>query len=229
MRFILITATLCLTSSLFAQNILFVGNSLTYSNDLPSLVETIGKVYSKRLSTECICFPNYGLEDHWNDGAIQEKIKAKKFDYVIFQQGPSSQAYGRSSLFEFGSKISVLTKANGAQPAYLTVWPSVQHYHTFEGVIKNHKDAAEANDAMLIPAGKMWVEYRKMDYQSDLYTTDLFHPSPTGSFLAALTIIKTVFPEIALTNLKHNKFRTWVSSKKDFERILFLVNQGFTD
>lgn len=229
MRSILITALLCLTSSLLAQNILFVGNSLTYSNDLPDIVETIGKFYGKNVSTECICFPNYGLEDHWNDGFIQEKIKTKKFDYVLFQQGPSSQTYGRSSLFEYGGKISSLTKSIGGQPAYFMVWPSVQYYHTFDGVIKNHEEAAEANKSMVISVGKLWEQYRKIEFVSDLYSTDQFHPGPTGSFLAALTIIKSVFPKIELKNLKHNKFKPWVSSKKDFERILFLVNQGFKD
>lgn len=223
MRFTIFTISLCLTSSLFAQNILFIGNSLTYSNDLPGMVETIAKVYDKQISTECICLPNYGLEDHWNDGLIQKKIGNEKFDYVLFQQGPSSQAYGRSSLFDFGGKISSLAKENDTKPGYFMVWPSVQYYHTFEGVIKNHKDAAEANESIVVPVGELWSQFRKAPFKTDLYSADQFHPSSTGSFLAALTIVATLFPEIELSDLKYNKFRAFVSSKNDFEKMMGLV------
>lgn len=208
------------------QNILFVGNSLSYSNDLPAMVETIGKAYNKEISTECLCLPNYGLEDHWNDGLVQKKIESTNYDYVLFQQGPSSQAYGRSSLFEFGGKISTLAKANGAKPGYFMVWPSVQYYHTFGGVIKNHKDAADANRALLVPVGDLWNDYRKTAYKTDLYSIDQFHPSPTGSFLAALTIVKTLFPEIELSDLSYKMFRKSIDSKKDFEAIITLIGNG---
>lgn len=229
MKLTLLTISLCFTSSLFAQNILFIGNSLTYSNDLPGLVETIGEVYDKQISTQCICRPNYALEDHWNDGLVQKKIGAEKFDYVLFQQGPSSQANGRSSLIEYGGKISALAKMKGANPAYFMVWPSVQYYHTFGGVIKNHNDAAEVNESMIVPVGELWRDFRITPNKSDLYSADQFHPSATGSFLVALTIIKTIFPEIELSNLKYSMFKAYFDTKKDFEEILNLVNNSLSE
>ncbi|OEK00874.1 hypothetical protein BFP97_04830 [Roseivirga sp. 4D4] len=207
----------------YAQKILYVGNSLTYSNDLPEIVERLGKSLNKKIETQCICFPNYGLEDHWNDGLIQASVSKGEFDYVIFQQGPSSQAYGRTSLIDFGGRISKLSIKHEAKPAYFMVWPSVQYYQTFDGVIKNHTDAAQLNKALLIKGGEIWRSFRESYDTIELYQRDQFHPSMTGSFLMALTHIKYLFPTSDLSLLKHRKFREWIPDKESFDLMIQTV------
>lgn len=48
--------------------ILFVGNSLTYVNDLPHLVEQVARERGVSIKTEMLAFPDYALEDHWKEG-----------------------------------------------------------------------------------------------------------------------------------------------------------------
>jgi hypothetical protein len=48
--------------------ILFIGNSLTYVNDLPALVQAIGKANGEKVETRMVAYPDYSLEDHWNSG-----------------------------------------------------------------------------------------------------------------------------------------------------------------
>lgn len=177
------------------------------------MVKAVGKEIGRRIETTCLCYPNYGLEDHWNDGKLQKLMKKEDFDFVVFQQGPSSQAYGRSSLHEFGRKISTLVREHGAQPAYFMVWPSMQYYLTFEGVIKNHRDAAEANQALLIPLGEHWRKLHESKFAPTLYGPDGFHPAKEGSFLAALTICKSLFPEANLEQVRFSKVKRWVDKK----------------
>ena len=97
--------------------VLFVGNSLTYTNDLPEMVASLGAWHGLTIETDCICLPNYGLEDHWNEGHLQAKIRNGEYDVVIFQQGPSSQTYGRLSLIQYGGLISQFAKEHGMIPA----------------------------------------------------------------------------------------------------------------
>lgn len=215
---------LILSNSLYAQKILFVGNSLTYSNDLPGMIEDLGKAFEMKIETQCLCFPNYGLEDHWNDGAVQRLLGEGDFDFVVFQQGPSSQAYGRSSLLEFGGHISKLARQNDTEPAYFMVWPAVRYYQTFEGVIKNHTDAANTNRAKLIPVGIVWRKYREERQEPSLYASDNFHPSRSGSLLASLLIFKKLFPETQLQNLKFNAVRKFID-KSTFEFMMELISK----
>src|SRR5687767_1414311 len=77
------------------RTILFVGNSLTYTNDLPSMVVELAQKKGLTVKTEMLAFPNYALEDHWNDGRMEDLIDEKKYDFVVIQQGPSSQEEGR--------------------------------------------------------------------------------------------------------------------------------------
>ena len=197
MRFILTTILLVGSFLIHAQTtkILFVGNSLTYTNNLPSLVELEAKSRGVKVKTMTLAYPNYAIIDHWNDGEVQKYIKSEKYDYVVIQQGPSSQKEGRRMLMEDGSKLQKLCDQSGAKLVYFMVWPSQTYYHTFEGVIKNHRDAAEQNNAILCPVGEAWKAYFENTDDYSLYGSDGFHPSPKGSRLAAEVIIDTLFDD----------------------------------
>ncbi len=181
-----------------AQNvsILFLGNSLTYSNDLPGLLEDIGRAHNQTIETDCLCYPNYGLEDHWQDGDFQQMIEAGSYDFVVFQQGPFSQEYGRESLLEYGGKISNLSKRHNAKPVYFMVWPSLAYYHTFDGVIQHHRNAAFEQEAILANVGEIWRQIHEGDTNAGLYGADGFHPSKKGSTLAALLLYQSLIGDL---------------------------------
>ncbi len=168
--------------------ILFIGNSLTFTNNLPKLVEEYAKQKGIKMNTKMIAFPNYAIEDHWNDGRVQKLISSEKYDFVILQQGPSSQSNGRRMLIQYGKKYNNLCKLHQTKLCYLMVWPSLHHYHTFDNVIKNYRDAAAVNKSILLPVGKVWKDY--IDFSGDVkyYSPDGFHPSIVGSQITAKTI-----------------------------------------
>jgi hypothetical protein len=180
-------------------NILFIGNSLTYTNDLPYLVKKTAKLRGIIIRTKMIAFPNYAIEDHWNNGEVQKLIASKKYDFVIIQQGPSSMPDGRKMLIEYGEKYSALCKNNNAKLSYFMVWPSRTYYHTFKGVINNYRDAANVNSAILCPVGEIWKDYFERTNNFDYYGSDGFHPSPKGSQVAADVIVEYLFREGAIS------------------------------
>jgi hypothetical protein len=171
--------------------ILFVGNSLTYSNDLPTLITNLGSSKGKSISYETLAFPNYALEDHWNEGKMQKLICEGNFDFVVVQQGPSSQSDGRVMLLEYGRRINDLCTSRGTELAFFMVWPSKSNYHTFAGVIKNYTDAAQETNSWLCAVG---TEFKRLGDQGDFrfYSADNFHPSYEGSQLAAEIIYSTL-------------------------------------
>ena len=176
-------------------NILFIGNSLTYTNNLPELVKNTAKQKGIVIGTVMMALPNYAIIDHWNDGRVQELIESKKYDFVIIQQGPSSQAWGREVLIEYGKKFSDLCKANDTKLSYFMVWPSLNYYHTFAGVITNYRYAASVNGAILCPVGEVWKEHFDTTDNFDYYGPDGFHPSLIGSQVAADVIVKRLLPK----------------------------------
>src|SRR5688572_5578026 len=58
-----------------ALRVLFIGNSLTYSNDLPSVVEAFAKATGQRVfACKTIALPDFSLEDHWNKKDARKAI-----------------------------------------------------------------------------------------------------------------------------------------------------------
>jgi hypothetical protein len=171
-------------------SILFIGNSLTYTNNLPILIKKHAKQKGIKLKVEMIAFPNYAIEDHWNEGKVQNLISNKQYDFVIIQQGPSSQSDGRKMLIEYGEKYSSLCKKNESKLCYFMVWPSLRYQHTFDGVIKNHTDAALINNSILLPVGEIWKDYIDSTSNKEYYGSDGFHPSLKGSQVAAKIIVE---------------------------------------
>ena len=175
------------------KHILFIGNSLTYTNNLPAIVTSIGKDSGIAIKTTTLAYPNYALEDHWNDGVMQQLIAAVKFDFVIVQQGPSSQNDGRIMLMDYGARIKTLCNKTNTQLAFFMVWPYFENLHTFDGIIKNYTDAAAFTNSLLCPVGLEWRDYFFATGDYSYSGPDKFHPSQKGSENAALIIFKTLF------------------------------------
>jgi hypothetical protein len=164
------------------------------------------------------------LEDHWNDGELQKLMLSGNYDYVVVQQGPSSQSEGKHMLIDYGAKIKALCDKHNSQLVFFMVWPSKHYYHTFHGVINNYKLAAKMNHALVSPAGTVWKAYDLEKNLENLYSDDDFHPSKTGTFLASLTLFKTIYPDKDLKDLSFEKSKTWVPDKESFNTMIRLIN-----
>jgi hypothetical protein len=103
------------------------------------------------------------------------------------QQGPSATE-GRPSLLEYAERFATPIRAAGAVPALFMVWPSSAREFDWDGVRDSYRMAADRAGGLFLPAGEAWREAWKQDPTLLLYGTDGFHPSPTGTYLAALVI-----------------------------------------
>ena len=172
--------------------ILFIGNSLTYTNNLPTLVESLAADNGVAVSTTMEAKPNYAIVDHWQDGAVQRLIRSGQYDFVVIQQGPSSQNDGYEMLVNDGKQYARLCEQYNAKLAYFMVWPSRAYYHTFNGVITNYTLGAEANNAILCPVGQVWKDHFDRTNDFSYYGPDQFHPSLEGSRVAAKVILSSL-------------------------------------
>ena len=59
-----------------ADRILFIGNSLTYPNDLPGMVCELARAASRNAVCESVAKPDYSLEDHWNERDARGPLRA---------------------------------------------------------------------------------------------------------------------------------------------------------
>jgi len=174
--------------------VLFIGNSLTYFNDLPSIVEAFAETSRQnRLSFKAIVTGGFSLEDHWNHGEPRQAISQGGWDVVVLQQGPSASPEGRQSLLEYARRFSQETRRVGAKPALYMVWPSAERARDFDGVSESYRLAAKEVGGLLLPVGEAWRGAWRRDPNLKLYSPDGLHPTLAGSYLAALVIYEQLY------------------------------------
>jgi len=172
------------------QRLLFIGNSLTYANALPELVQTLGKAAGLDVACASIARPDYSLEDHWNNGEALRVIREGGWSLVILQQGPSALPESQVLLREFTKRFDVEIKRAGARTALYMVWPAKSRFQDFDGVSRSYTNAAADVGGLLLPAGDAWRAAWKLEPALALYSADGLHPSREGTYLAALVIVQ---------------------------------------
>lgn len=173
-------------------SVLFIGNSLTASNDLPALTRTVTATAGLTLSYAVSVRPGFSLEDHWHAGAA-DLIAAAGADIVVLQQGPSSLPESQEHLRHWAMQLAGPIRAAGGRPALLMVWPEADRLLAFDDVYASYRGAADAVDGIFIPVGEAWRAVWQRDPAAALYSSDGFHPSSLGTLVAALTIYAVLF------------------------------------
>ncbi len=168
--------------------VLFVGNSLTHTNDLPAVVATLARGVGTEIEYETIAPGGMSLEDHWNAGRVPAEIASGDWDAVVMQQGPSALPESQANLIEWADRLAEHARKHGARPALLTVWPEGYRVNVLGDVIASYANAAKAAGAELYPAGVAWQAAWSRTPSLPLYGPDGFHPSPLGTYLAALVV-----------------------------------------
>ncbi len=187
-----LAAALLMTQPGPTIRILFIGNSLTYSNDLPAMVCGLARSTGRQVTCETVAKPDYGLEEHWNDREARQAI-ARGWDVVVLQQGPSALPESRRLLIDYTRRFDAEIKKAGARTALFMVWPSRARRGDFPGVSQSYAAAAKDVNGLLLPAGDAWRAAWAVDSGLPLHGPDGFHPSSMGTYLSALVIFERIF------------------------------------
>lgn len=171
-----------------SARVLLIGNSLTYSNDLPQVLQAIAAQAGKSLQVDAITIGGAALEDHYRNRSTLARIGSGDYDLVVLQQGPSSLPESQEHLANWTARFEGVIRASGARPALYMVWPDVTRIDFLDAVRQSYSEAAHAVNGMFIPAGEAWRAAWRADPSLRLYDADQFHPSALGSYTAALSM-----------------------------------------
>ena len=170
-----------------AQRLLFIGNSLTYTNNLPRIVEAVFAGAGAQASTDMVAMPGVSLFDHWYSPQrkAEKAIARGGWTTVVMQQGPSSRPESRRDLRSSVKRFAKFIAAAGARPALYCVWPQQSRPEDFDDVIESYRLAADDIGGLFFPVGAAW---RATPADIPLYSPDGIHPNAYGSYLAALVM-----------------------------------------
>ena len=174
-------------------HVLFIGNSLTYVNDLPGTVAAIAASVGDTVRAASVTGPDLALIDHLN-GATNA-VKATQlggWKYVVLQQGSSSLPANRDTLVLGALRFDSYVRAQGGRSALYMVWPTIDRLAFFDAVRQSYLDAATAVNGVFMPAGEAWRTAWASDSTLQFFASDGLHPTELGTYLAALVIYERV-------------------------------------
>lgn len=203
-----------------ALNVLFIGNSYTYANDLPGTFAQIATAMGDQANVDSKANGGFTFQMHSQDPVSYQKINSQAWDYVIIQgqsQEPSfpySQVNTQSIPYAMQLSDSVFANHDCAQVNYFMTWgretgdPQWDSINTFYKMNARLRDAylriADSSHASVSPVGAAWRYLRETQPNIMLYAGDGSHPSVAGTYLAASVFYVSLFqkpisPNIAYT------------------------------
>ena len=166
--------------------VLFVGNSYTYSNNLPRLVAAIAEASGSPLRVSMLAKSGYSLDAHRVEGAAKQ---LRNVDVVVLQEH-SRGAFEAPE--QFLSAARDLARDSTAQKVLFVPWARSGHAADQLSIDAAYDAVAQALSARTARVGDAWQRALARKPDLILYAPDGTHPSALGSYLAALVLVEAL-------------------------------------
>ncbi len=188
-------------------DVLFVGNSYIYFNNLPALVEGMSEALDgPYIRGAAHTRGGATLQEHLDDGDLSDLLAPgpngePAWDWVFIQeQSTLGTAYNRetgvlgspAAFYVAASELVARIRAAAAQPGLYMTWAKEPFPEHTEILSDAYRALGTALDVPVAAVGEAWAEVRRLQPTLRLYTPDGSHPNATGSYLAAAVIYATI-------------------------------------
>jgi hypothetical protein len=197
-------------------SVLFIGNSLTFSNDMPKMLQNISVANGKKIIVDTVVKRGMSIKYHSSQQKTFNRIKSRKWSYVVIQGFSTEFAQPKGIVdsttipylriivdsIRFYNKCSkIILYETWGYKLGKTEIPNAVDYSQMQDLIKQQTvRAADIFSIGVCPVGEAWKKVQKSDQNMELYTADNYHPTKTGSYIAACTFYTTLFAESAYGN-----------------------------
>jgi len=197
------------------KNILFLGNSYTYGNDLPGMVKNLASAAGKSASTTMVAPGGQTLAGHVQSGSLNT-IRNGDWDVVVMQDQSQRPSFGPSYVYYnilpdvLALKEAIRSTNPCTLPLFFMTWGKrdgdtgncnngATALCTFEGVQEQLTNAYStfayvSQPAAVAPAGEAWAAYSN---RNALFAGDGSHASSMGTYLTACTMLESIWPDVS--------------------------------
>ena len=175
--------------------VLFIGNSHTYYNDMPSLVKRKLDEDGYDCHVTMLAHPAWFLAQHVEDPEAKFNIRFGGYDYVVLQE--HAHPFGpEEKFFEAVRTLTDWIKEAGATPVIYLTWAQKNEPEAQQRMTDAHKRIAEETGSLLAHVGDEWWGYMRSWPELEMYADDGAHASPAGSDFAAKMIESEILHDL---------------------------------
>lgn len=185
--------------------ILFVGNSYTFVNDLPTVFAGLAKAGGHQVATGMVAQGGWTLSQHASSSDTLDKIKSARWNYVVLQEQSEIPAFPQirtQQMYPAARQLASQIEATGATPVFFITWAhrdgmpdsGLANYETMQSQInQGYLLIAQELNAPIAPVGMAWANAHSQNPQLDLWQADGSHPTQQGTYLAACVFYAVLF------------------------------------
>ena len=188
-------------------DVLYVGNSYVYFNNLPELVEGISKgLDGPIVRGTAHTHGGATLRRHLEDGHLrgifsQGPVDGGDWDWVLLHEqstlgtryDPDSGVLGSPDAFHSATREMVgMIRAEGARPALYMTWAKEGFPTQSVTLSRAYRSIGIELGVPVAGVGQAWAEVLRVRPDFNLYISDGSHPNAAGSYLAASVIYALV-------------------------------------
>jgi hypothetical protein len=178
------------------ERILFVGNSLTYVEDIPTQVANLAASADppEVVEVEQSVAPGRTLRGHLLSGTPRD-IEGGSFDIVVLQ-GDIPENYPRNtdSFIEAATALFDVAKESGARTVLYMAWPYTRlDWIDLDGIVAAHRQLEADLGPRVAPVGLAFANASDERPELEMLAADAEHQSRYGAYLAAVTLFATLF------------------------------------
>lgn len=191
--------------SLACTRVLFLGNSYTAVNDLPTVFANLAISGGHRVETGIAAEGGSSLADHAGSSATATDLTSSKWNIVVLQeqsQIPSIDRSRQDQMYPAARRLVRMIRDAGGQPMFFLTWArrdgwpenGIASYAAMQSAIDDaYLAIAGEQQAAVAPVGYAWSTLLGQEVNSGLWQDDGSHPTAKGSYLAACVFYATVF------------------------------------
>jgi hypothetical protein len=175
--------------------ILFIGNSLTFYNDLPMRTAEIAEADTtlRWPDAQSVTRSSTSLRQHWFIGTAPQRIQAERWDYVVLQEGSLDIVEEPETTEVYVAKYDSLARAAGARTMLYLTWTYGDIPQLQDSVTHVYTRIADHVGILVAPVGVAWQRALQLHPTLPLYLPDSIHPAPVGTYLAANTMFAALY------------------------------------
>ena len=171
--------------------VLFIGNSHTYCNDMPSMVRRRAADDGFDCRVFMITRGGWYLAQHVREADVRVDLLCGGSDYVVLQE--FAHPFGPAEKYRDAAvALNEMLRRGGSIPVIYGTWARKTEPEIQAAMNETHRAVAAEIGALLAPVGENWWAYGKDHPELELYAADGAHASPAGSDFAAKIIWETI-------------------------------------
>lgn len=180
------------------SRVLFIGNSLTYVNDLPHAYGALCAAAGHPVEVGIVAVGAATLTMHRQDPRVADMLKSTQWSTVVLQDQSSRPTLDQDGTVADAAALAEMVRGAGAAPVLYMTWGLADHgtQHLNQPMqrilARVYGEAALASKARVAPVGLAWMRALQARPALKLYSEDGVHPMPAGTYLAACVFHHTL-------------------------------------